>query len=284
MLGKSTRRRLRRRVAVVAALAAASAAALGGAVPASATINKEEFLPFADCPLETAVDCLYSTTTGGEFKIDLQAVPITKTIVLQGGLPTTSFTEQSLIGAADGNTLSHTPLEVPGGLLGVANIGGEVTATAELAGPASSVKVNKGNLLAQSGTAITLPIKVKLDNPLLGEDCYVGSDEEPIVLHLTTGTTNPPFPGSPITGSRGTLEGKAKGKIIAAKGSTLVDNTFSVPGAKGCGGALEPVIDLAVDVKVGIPAGPGFNTAIMSGGFEETLAEFAKKYLPKKRR
>src|SRR5271166_209797 len=168
MLGKSTRWRLGRRVALVAALAAASAAALGGAVPASATpLNKEEFLPFADCPLETAAVCVYSTTTGGEFKI-----------VLQGGLATDNFTEQPLLGAADGNTLVKTPLEVPGGLVGVANIGGEVTATAELAGPPSSVKVDRANLLAETGTAVTLPIKVKLDNPLLGENCYVGSDEE----------------------------------------------------------------------------------------------------------
>ena len=44
--------------------------------------------------------------------------------------------------------------------------------------------------------SVTLPIKVHLTNPagLLGSTCYLGSNSEPIVLHLTTGTTNPRRP------------------------------------------------------------------------------------------
>ena len=49
------------------------------------------------------------------------------------------------------------------------------------------------------------------------------------MLHLTTGTTSPAFPNQPITGSRGTLEGAGKGKIVKIKGNSLVDNNFAVP-------------------------------------------------------
>ena len=231
--------------------------------------------------METAAICLVATTSSGEFVIDHKTVPIEKTITLQGGLATEAFTAQPLLGALDGNTLSKTPLTVPGGLVGIGGLGGEVTATAEIAGPVSSVIINKGNLLAQQGTAVTLPLKVKLSNEVLGEECYVGTDAEPIVLHLTTGTTSPPPPATPITGSRGTLEGKGKGRIVGASNNSLVDNSFSVPGATGCGGNFSAVIDLAVDADVGIPAPAGLNTAVMNGALEETTAAYAAKYKAK---
>jgi hypothetical protein len=92
-------------------------------------------------------------------------------------------------------------------------------------------------------------------------------------------------PAAPITGSRGTLEGKGKGKgkgrIVGASNNSLVDNSFSVPGATGCGGSLSAVIDLAVDADVGIPALAGLNTAVMNGTLEETTAAYAAKYKPK---
>ena len=182
------------------AVCLASLATGGLASTAMAKMSaKEEFAPFADCPLETAALCPYATTTSGQLTIGHKTVPITKTIVLQGGLPPVTggyFEERPLLAAADGNTLSKTPLEVPGGLVGIAGLGGEVTATAEIAGPVSGVKVSRGNLIGEQGTAITLPLKVKLSNPTLGEACYVGTDAEPIVLHLTTGTTNPPPPNN----------------------------------------------------------------------------------------
>jgi hypothetical protein len=41
---------------------------------------------------------------------------------------------------------------------------------------------------------LTLPIRVHLENATLGNNCYVGSFTNPIVLHLTAGTTSPPPP------------------------------------------------------------------------------------------
>ena len=62
------------------------------------------------------------------------------------------------------------------------------------------------------GAAVTLPLKVKLSNEMLGEECYIGSDAEPIVLHLTTGETAPPAGTEPIRGSISPEEGLAKAK------------------------------------------------------------------------
>jgi hypothetical protein len=271
-----------RKRALVATLAVVlPIAALGAASSAfGVSVTKQEFAPFANCPVETAAVCTIATTTSGEFKLDLKTTKIEHPVVLQGGLPTESFGDQHLIAPIGAETLSKTPQEVPGGLTGLTTvIGGPVMATAELAGPASGVIINKGNLLSQAGTAVTLPIKVKLDNEILGPNCYIGSDSEPIVLHLTTGTTSPAFPNQPITGSRGTLEGAGKGKIVKIKGNSLVDNNFAVPGANGCG--ENPLIDLVVDAGVGIPAPAGLNTAIMNGELEETSSVWAAKYKPK---
>jgi hypothetical protein len=278
---------------LVLAMALVPLATLGAAPPALASKKKqlqEEFLPFAHCPLEAAKVCMVSTTTGGEFVIDRKTVPIEVPVTLQGGLATVLDTEtlyesSPLIGASGASTLSETPLTVPGGLVGIGGLGGEVTATAELAGPPSSVIINRWNLLAGKTPAVILPLKVKLSNEVLGEECYIGSDAEPIVLHLTTGTTSPPSPGEPIKGSIGAgVGGKAKGKITYIENATLVDNDFAVPGASGCGGALSPVVDEAVDLDVGIPAPAGENTAIMSGALEETAAQFVAEYKPKEKK
>jgi hypothetical protein len=276
--------RRRARAGVGLGALAMAVIALGSASPALAlSKNKELFAKFADCPIHAATICVVSYTTGGEFVIGNKAVPIEKTVTLQGGLETSSFEAQPLVAASNGPTLSLTPLTVPGGLSGIAGLGGEVTATAELAAPVSSISVDRKAIDFREPSAVTLPIKVKLGNPVLGEECYIGSDAEPIVLHLTSGTTSPPAPFKPISGARSLEQGLDKGKIGYIE-ATIVDNDFAVPGAHGCGGALSPVVDLAVDADVGIPAVAGKSSAIMKSTLYETKAEYAEKYIPKEKK
>jgi len=280
--GMIARRRARGRGTVALVLAVlAPLAGLVAAQPAAASRLKEEFSGFAHCPVEQASICLSSITTSGEFVLDHKTVPIDKTITLQGGIGYNKFTTQPLIAPVGAPALSDTSLTVPGGLVGIEGLGGEVTATAEIAGPVSAVTVNELNLVTETGTAVTLPLKIKLNNPTLGEDCYIGTESEPVVLHLTTGKTSPPWPFSSIDGSRGTTIERAKGKIRLQSGASLVDNDFSVPGATGCGGALSLIVDPLVDTIVGIPAPAGFNKAVLTGTLEETSAENAAKYKPK---
>jgi hypothetical protein len=234
-------------------------APLVGASPALAGIP-HDFAVFSDCPVKVSgvAYCVVSNTTSGEFHLGKKTVPVNKTVTLQGGV-----TEKSeLIAALDGNTLSKTPLVLPGGLIGVELLPPltEVTATAELAGQAF---VHPGNL--KQGTAVEMPLKVKLDNPALGSACYLGSSSEPITLVLTAGTTNPPPPNKPITGNPGTLEAPDGGKFFHVTGSSLVDNAFAAPGANGCGGLLSLIVDPSVDFVAGLPAAAGNNTAILSG-------------------
>src|ERR1700740_2909642 len=86
---------------------------------ASALAVENEFSIFADCPLTTASACVHADTESGEVVIGSKAVPIEKTITLQGGLNETEAGELVFVAAKDGNTLSKAPQKVPGGLAGL---------------------------------------------------------------------------------------------------------------------------------------------------------------------
>jgi len=282
------------------ALALAALASLLVVSSAAATEHhpKGAFAPFADCPLSNPEVplCTVATTSSGEFTIGKRTVPITKTITLQGGLKVIGETEEEeLVAAEDGNTLSKTPQTVPGGLLGIVapeflpkwlqeifnNFINEgltgVTETTELAKSASSVRVDVENLLTETGTALKLPVKVKLNNAFLGSECYIGSSSNPVTLNLTTGETKPPEPNKPIHGAKGEIGFEEGGNIINLTGGSLVDNAFSAPGAHGCGGfLLELLVDPAINAELGLPSAAGHNTAILNGKLALASAEAVK--------
>jgi hypothetical protein len=269
--------------------------------PAALATPTGGYAVFAQCPTQAAgVDgCVYSPTESGEITIGKQTVPIVNTQVLQGGLleEVEPFVKQ-LAPALNGETLTKTVQRVPGGLLGVKcyEIKGEgywekelrkacekvfeegflgVTAVTELAAPASSVVFNTAAEQLGEGTALTLPIKVKLENALFGSKCYIGSNSDPIMLNLTTGTTSPPSPNTPISGNPGTKSTKEKGGIAVLSGVKLVDNSFSAAGATGCG--LFGLLDGLINSKLGIPSAAGNNTAILNGKVELANSELVEE-------
>jgi hypothetical protein len=298
MLQIDGRRRLARgrtRALVIAAMAlVVPTAALAAASPALAA-PKGIFSVFAQCPTSTpgVVLCQYGQTTSGEFTLGKTTVPINKTITLQGGaISTGKINEYYLVPAKNGESLSKTELNVPGGLTDLVNCeeikGGGiieilerasckaifenkttgVTATTELvANEHNPAILNVGALFAGEGTAITLPVRVHLKNPLLGSSCYVGSESSPIELHLTTGKTSPEPPNKSISGKRGTItvEEEDGYEVDVLTNNSLVDNSFSAPVAEGCGGLLSFLIDPILDAKIGLPSKDGYNTAILSG-------------------
>jgi hypothetical protein len=270
---------------VLAATAAVCVALTGGAATASAEkdplnkINKAEFAKFVNCPIDKGKACLYGETTSGEFKIGNKSTTIVNPTTLQGGLAYLGTETLPMIPPRFGaEELSLAAQPVPGGLTGVSEeIGGPTTATAELAGTPVVTAVYLG---FGHDTAVELPIKIHLENQELGPNCYIGSDAEPVVLHLTDGTTNPPAGTEPMTGKVGKNEGRDKGRLIAFIENTLVDNTFPVPAAKGCGTSpvTEPAITAAVNSAEGLPAEPGKSYAILSGNQFSTFSNWVEKY------
>jgi hypothetical protein len=268
-------------VAMSATALAVAAIGMVGAAPASAAKKPvdENYLPFKNCPISVKKleACIVATTTSGEFKLGSKTVKIETPVTLQGGLlpppKNTPEVDRELIPPIDGAPLLvASPMKVPGGLTGIEGLGEEVTATTELVGP---VIINEANQVEEKGIAVKLPLRVKLNNSALGEECFVGSAAEPVLLELTTGATSPPSPNTSIHGSKGTLA--AFDNIAEFNGLTLVDNSFSAPGAAGCGGALATILDPVVDADSGLPAASGKNTAILNGSVEEGFTKFVKK-------
>ncbi len=271
-------------------------------VPAAMATPTGGYAVFAQCPVKGAgVDgCIYSPTESGYVTIGKAEVPIEKTQVLQGGLleEPAPFVKP-MAGALNGETLTKTPQKVSGGLLGIKckEIKGEGThekelrkkcektfeegalgvyATTELAAPASSIVLNTFSEATGLGPAegyppaLALPVKFKLENALFGNECYIGSNAEPVTLELITGATT----GGP-TGNPGTRSSKEEGGILELSGVSLVTNTFSAPKASGCG--LFGLLDGLIDEKEGLPSAAGKNTAVLNGRVEIAISALVEE-------
>jgi hypothetical protein len=258
-----------RTLAVVSAVLIAAATA----VPvAQAETPATGYTQFAGCPSPKSENpiissCVRGAITGGHIRLGKKDVPISIPIGLSGGV------DENLgnfaVSPKGGLELVKEP--VPGGLIG----------STKLDWLANVLNLTQLKLYAVSEAAgipslgiteMRLPIRVHLINPVLGDNCYVGSFANPIVLNLTTGTTSPPPPNTPITGKLPTLTSNAL-EIISFSGATFVDNSFAAPGASGCvlslfHGALKINIDNLLNSKSGLPAPAGTNEASFDTNLE----------------
>ncbi|HEX5705593.1 MAG TPA: hypothetical protein VFX97_20495 [Pyrinomonadaceae bacterium] len=248
-----------------------------------------EFKEFGECPLNNPAveNCVFSVTNGGSVQIGSKNVPLKNPVTLQGGF-FGEGQEVTFVGAENGVTLSKTPQPVPGGLLGITaptwwpkfiqnwfnNLINEgftgVNATVELAAPASKIFLSTENLLNQEGTALGLPVKVKLDNAILGSNCYIGSNSKPIQIDFTSGKSGA------LEGSVGEITFNETFTLITISGGKLVNGTFAAPGASGCGGIFSLFIDPLVNSVLGIPSASGKNNATLEGVLKSANAAAVK--------
>jgi hypothetical protein len=267
------------------------------------------FAAFAQCPtgIPGVALCQYVEVMGGEVVVGPLQIPVDRPIVLQGGaIPTggPNFNEYFVLPAANGESFSPTELDVPGGLASLIGCpsftedgtgdsrhrhhrhdpcsrfrdreGSRVSAMIEgVAGPMNPAILNLAALAEEKGPALTFPARIHLKSPLLGESCYLGSESSPIELHLTDGTTSPPPPNQPITGKLGrqTSEVEEGYEASTVSEEALVDNSFSVPPAEGCGGELSSVIDPLIDHTLGLESPAGHNTIILNATNKAAFAE-----------
>jgi hypothetical protein len=265
-----------------AALVALALASLSLAGLAQAKLTGE-FTKFANCEYKNTEvkKCIVATTESGEVVLGKKKVPIEKAVVLQGGFGKAVEKFSKFYGATNGITLSKAPQNVPGGLLGIVPeaespalvkalikffLENKITglnSTLELAKSASDIRISELNLAGEEGTALELPVKVHLENPFLGKNCFVGSSSSPITWKLTTGTTSPPGPNKAITGFGGEGELLEEGAVLKLKNNKMVDNAWSAPKATGCGGILAFLVNPIVNTQLGTITA-GNNTAILN--------------------
>ncbi|MGW5412558.1 hypothetical protein [Actinomadura geliboluensis] len=252
---KSIRFRRRSSRLAVPAVAAAALLTLGLASPASAA-NPDPIpssFDFSDCPPLPAgaspnySQCWVGVVTSGTFKVGNFDQTIEKPIKITWATTfnTSTFETKNIFGGLDAEKMLVQP-----GLFGDPFLSA-VYAKVEYAG-AFEMPVS-------SDMKINLGVKVRLINPILGSNCTVGTNSNPIMLNLTTGTTSPPPPNTPITGEPATIA-QENPPVLQAK---HVGNSFAVPGAKGClfGGG---VADWLVNQIGGFPSPAGKNTMIQN--------------------
>lgn len=260
---------------------------------------------YANCPaLMINGACVHSVTTGGVVEIGHSVVPISVPgDTFDMGIGGFEGEPQALCTAAGFAECAVAPQHgimngpaqpVPGSLLGtIGNVKlGAVAAKLEWAAPVPSntpfgaVTACGANLLTTfdlckilgglSGTAITLSVKIHLLNPFLGSSCYIGSAASPIVIPLTLGTTSPPPPNVPIKGKIGTAQPLLSSLLLL--GMALVNNSFSVPGATGCGTTGGGLVNASIDQKLGLPSAAGHNTIVVDANGEEEEAAMILKH------
>lgn len=237
------------------------------------------YTQFAGCPSPftenpAIATCVRSDITGGHFKMGNKKVPIEKPISLVGGVPD-GF--GPLFFNSEGG-LSKAKQKVPGGIIGLTGLtwlveffGSEALtlyATTELAGTP---------IIGGLDFAI-LPVKVHLEHSVLGKNCYVGSTASPIKLNLTTGTTAPPLPNKPISGTKPVIGFEPVLEIQTGTGGVYVDNSFAAPGASGCVLTLFGFIPISinglVNAQSGLPAAAGTNETVQNFNAQLVNAEF----------
>jgi hypothetical protein len=285
MLKVIRRRRLRATTATVAVVMLVGLAMAGAAFAEhdggrEATL-KGDWAPMNRCPVDdpamlakTGADgialCLADDSPSGSVTIGNLTVPI-KDSNHQFGL-TTGETGITVVESED--ALVDETVEVPGGLRGLVcpshghlawricrnrhdrrwnGDAGTVTWTMESAGPLTEFNLFAAFVIG--APTARQPVKIHLQNPLLGNNCYIGSEAEPIVLHPASLTqpsgSNERFDadGTPVE-EGGQLEAIIIQNNQGASG-------FAVPAASGCG--FRGSLDQAINSKIGLPSpeGPG---------------------------
>jgi len=220
---------------------------------AHATEPAAGFERFAGCPTktekETMSSCQLVRITSGNFKMGSKEVPIEKEMQLSGGTNAkgSEFTFNSKGG------LTKVAQKVPGGVIGLTGL----TWLLEFFGSEALTLYATTELAGTPGAPLSeptfLPIKVHLTNPagLLGSTCYVGSNSEPIELHLHT-IALPKFHAGEPAG------------VSVFENAVKFDNEFSAPGANGCKLVLFGFIPISINGLVnsqsGLPAPTGNET------------------------
>lgn len=277
--------RPRIRLATVSALTALGAlASLGTATAAEPRLNGE-WGPFTRCPVDApamlAADglartpqCVVSTSASGSIKLGKTTV-VTGRTNLQMGIVQNADGTSSVVAPPSGALVADSAT-VPGGLLGLmcpSNVPlitaickslddsslNRITATMESVGAPYAFDQTAGILTDLP--IVALPVRIHLENPLLGSKCYIGTAADPILLRPEN-RTYPEFGMSFFSGD-GTPDEAGEMSRINLTGATQNDSTFSVPAATGCGLDVG-LINAAVNAKSGLPSASGNNSLTLN--------------------
>jgi hypothetical protein len=240
------------------ALAVCAAAVVVPATTATAATSPG-YGAFTGCPDRAdnsdIQGCAVISVSGGHLLMGTKDTPIEDPIKMVMSI---TSDQQTVIGSFDGGRQ-----RIPGGLIGMTGLD-----WLRFIYPFGLLQIYAEPQLAGTVTnpldAIGLPLKVRLDNALLNSNCFIGSNSNPIDLHLTTATTNPQPPNQPITGQPGTLSvDPVLPGVIHSNDIIYVDNEFAAPAATNCDLlGLNLVVTALVNAQAGLPSAAGRNETV----------------------
>jgi hypothetical protein len=248
------------------------------------------YAPFTNCPLKNplmqeslsgdATGCVAGDAATGSITIGTVTVANLKPVIAQFGI---WDPPNAVNGQFDGGTLpppagisaelATAPDLVPASLttaLGcpssdptVENLCQEAQQEGGAFNQVFALAQEAGALTNFELTTWTQPVKFKLINPLLGNNCYIGSNNSPVMIHpdIVSGTLGFVFDPDP-TAHPNTV-------VLSISNATATDTTFTAPGVIGCGpgGSANIAVDEALDAGTGLPAASGTNSLTLSGTF-----------------
>lgn len=153
------------------------------------------------------------------------------------------------------NGLYAKPMTVPGGVLGIElpfnNLFGLAAVTAEV----EAVEAPSFNGMFTEFD-LSLPVRMKINNAFLGDNCYLGSETAPVEFRLQPTNTADDAPTNEPTDD-------GMGLKIGGLKSAAVD--FAIPAASGCGpfGVLNPIVNW----RAKVPATSGTSLTTVSNAY-----------------
>lgn len=252
------------RKAIVALAALAAVTVLAPATATATTLPAPGYEQFVGCPTPEQnaeiTTCFREVTeeNGGVLTMGNIEVPLAKPMTMRGG--------QTAAGAWDNNASGGiVPVKqpVPGGVVGLTGL----TWLEEFVPPEGLLLYAEITLATTPGDQLAepayRPIKVRMVNATLGNNCYIGSGLKPIKLQLAA-TVSPT--------SSGTMNG-----IEHLSNGTHFDNTYEVPGASGCVltlfGFIPVSINGVINEQSGLPAAEGESETIQEFDTELVSSE-----------
>ncbi|MBM4667937.1 hypothetical protein GS448_12700 [Rhodococcus hoagii] len=235
-------------------LGAATALALvgGGVADAAAPVSgaKYDFKNWDTCQLDKVYDpdtgvgtCMTVVIRDGTMRVGSLNVQIPDgSLMIAGGVAQ----DQVFVPAANDGKFGvySKSLSVPGGALG--------TSSAEDFGPTAiqaTVEAVALPVVDPYNLGVQLPVRLKLSNSLLGNNCYIGSTSNPIRLSLALQDAGAAqWISDTVPGVPGGVWPQATHKAT----------NFAVPGATGCG--LFGSLNWAVNQRAGLPSGGAGNS------------------------
>jgi len=291
--------------ALIAAAMTVTAVTSAGAQPKSHAVSSEIgpgypppggiYTPFTNCPLNNPLihesvfvaACVAANTTSGSITIGNIITPVVRSVNVQfafwAGPDQTYYADVVPPLAGESAILSTKPDLIPESLTTMLGCPSTNRVVENLCQQATSFggKYLDVYALAESAGAITnfnllswtQPLMFKLINPLLGNDCSIGTMGNPVVL-------NPSLSISSLTIENDPNPTKHPDTQVLAAEASASDDTFSAPALSGCGpgGVKNIPVEQALDASAGLPAVSGVNSLTLTGSFDIGYNYSAESY------